>query len=193
MEPSSSSVASPPPQSQTSFDDHINDLNMDLNFPNDPSSAMWDWNDLLDIAVDFPRSVDSVQNNGNVDNGDHPQPQIPPPQPRQAHLQMERVRKRDPRVTRLNFLRENVLRACSELDVQLMEDAEGLPGKKRVRVIRPGPASSALARCQVPRCQVDISKLKGYHKRHRVCLRCAYANTVLLDGVSKRYCQQCGK
>ncbi|KAA8527510.1 hypothetical protein F0562_034775 [Nyssa sinensis] len=48
-------------------------------------------------------------------------------------------------------------------------------------------------RCQVPGCGADISGLKGYHRRHRVCLRCANASDVVLDGQSKRYCQQCGK
>ena len=48
-------------------------------------------------------------------------------------------------------------------------------------------------KCQVPGCEADIRELKGYHRRHRVCLRCAHASAVLLDGVQKRYCQQCGK
>uniref|UniRef100_A0A0A9CW56 SBP-type domain-containing protein n=1 Tax=Arundo donax TaxID=35708 RepID=A0A0A9CW56_ARUDO len=48
-------------------------------------------------------------------------------------------------------------------------------------------------RCQVPGCEADIRELKGYHRRHRVCLRCAHASAVMLDGVQKRYCQQCGK
>nr|1UL5_A Chain A, squamosa promoter binding protein-like 7 [Arabidopsis thaliana] len=51
----------------------------------------------------------------------------------------------------------------------------------------------SVARCQVPDCEADISELKGYHKRHRVCLRCATASFVVLDGENKRYCQQCGK
>ncbi|KAG0488145.1 hypothetical protein HPP92_006956 [Vanilla planifolia] len=42
-------------------------------------------------------------------------------------------------------------------------------------------------------CEADISDLKGYHRRHRVCLRCANASSVNLDGEEKRYCQQCGK
>ncbi|PWA97979.1 SBP-like protein [Artemisia annua] len=45
----------------------------------------------------------------------------------------------------------------------------------------------------VPGCEVDISELKGYHKRHRVCLDCANASNVVIDGIHKRYCQQCAK
>ncbi|KAK9288985.1 hypothetical protein L1049_017456 [Liquidambar formosana] len=76
-----------------------------------------------------------------------------------------------------------------ELDEKL-EEEEGGPGKKRARTAR---ATAGTARCQVPGCEADISELKGYHRRHRVCLRCANATTVVLDGQNKRYCQQCGK
>lgn len=89
-----------------------------------------------------------------------------------------------------NFLAGRIPCACPELDAQLEEES-ALPGKKRPRTVR-GPAG-APARCQVPGCEVDISELKGYHKRHRVCLQCANASTVVLDGEIKRYCQQCGK
>ncbi|KAK6930089.1 SBP domain, partial [Dillenia turbinata] len=75
-----------------------------------------------------------------------------------------------------------------------MEEEEGvLPGKKRTRTVRTTAAIVTRARCQVPDCGADISELKGYHRRHRVCLRCANASAVTLDGESKRYCQQCGK
>ncbi|GJN14225.1 hypothetical protein PR202_gb01020 [Eleusine coracana subsp. coracana] len=56
-----------------------------------------------------------------------------------------------------------------------------------------GRAAAAEMRCQVPGCEADIRELKGYHRRHRVCLRCAHSASVMLDGVQKRYCQQCGK
>jgi hypothetical protein len=84
-----------------------------------------------------------------------------------------------------NFIEGMLPCSCPELD-QKLEDAE-LPKKKRVR------GGSGVARCQVPDCEADISELKGYHKRHRVCLRCATASFVVLDGENKRYCQQCGK
>nr|WPD49292.1 SPL-like protein 7 [Agave tequilana] len=51
----------------------------------------------------------------------------------------------------------------------------------------------AVVRCQVPGCEADIRELKGYHRRHRVCLRCANAPSVVIDGEDRRYCQQCGK
>ncbi|KAJ8493280.1 hypothetical protein OPV22_015001 [Ensete ventricosum] len=63
--------------------------------------------------------------------------------------------------------------------------------RKRARKARATPV--AALRCQVPGCEAGIEDIKGYHRRHRVCLRCACAPCVVLDGQSKRHCQQCGK
>ncbi|CAJ1962281.1 unnamed protein product [Sphenostylis stenocarpa] len=138
----------------------------------DPSS-IWDFSYLLDFNVDEDHTNNSLP--------------LPPPLNDATEIPNDRVRKRDPRLACSNFLAGRVPCACPELDAKL-ED-EGLPGKKRARTAR----ASASARCQVPGCEVDISELKGYHRRHRVCLRCANAATVVLHGEPKRYCQQCGK
>lgn len=165
----------------------------------DPStftSAMWDWGDLLDFAADerLLVSLDSDQNHFSPVPPPPPPPLIstqPPaqsesyPSPDESGSGSDRVRKRDPRLLCSNFLEGMLPCSCPELD-QKMEEAE-LPKKKRVR------GGSGVARCQVPGCEADISELKGYHKRHRVCLRCANAISVVLDGEDKRYCQQCGK
>ncbi|KAK7303179.1 hypothetical protein RJT34_14081 [Clitoria ternatea] len=135
------------------------------------SSSLWDLSYLLDFNLDDVPLNDPL-----------------PPLPLEQPSQYDRVRKRDPRLTCSNFLAGHVPCACPELDAKL-ED-QGLPDKKRPRTTRASPAS---ARCQVPGCEVDISELKGYHRRHRVCLRCANAATVSLHGEAKRYCQQCGK
>ncbi|KAK7412609.1 hypothetical protein VNO78_04104 [Psophocarpus tetragonolobus] len=136
----------------------------------DPSS-IWDFSYLLDF------NLEEEDTNSLLLPLSDP-PEIPP---------NDRVRKRDPRLTCSNFLAGRVPCACPELDAKLEDD--GLPGKKRPRTAR----ASASSRCQVPACQLDISELKGYHRRHRVCLRCANAATVMLHGEPKRYCQQCGK
>ncbi|XP_047957473.1 squamosa promoter-binding-like protein 7 isoform X1 [Salvia hispanica] len=151
----------------------------------DPTaSSLFDWSDFLDF---------------NVDEGLHPAPSLPHSEQEQEQEQaggsdpaQEKpgaVRKRDPRLLCSNFL-ARVPCACPELDAKLAEEERQLPSKKRTRVAR-GP--SGPARCQVPGCEDDISELKGYHKRHRVCLRCANAVSVVIDGEAKRYCQQCGK
>ncbi|OAY55921.1 hypothetical protein MANES_03G189400v8 [Manihot esculenta] len=149
-------------------------------FEDPSSSALWDWGDLLDFTVDdqFPISFDSVDDSTNIEVNHIEATPVP-----------DRVRKRDPRLTCSNFLAGRVPCACPELDEKL-EEEEVVPGKKRARTTR---STAGVARCQVPGCEADISELKGYHKRHRVCLRCANASSVVLDGESKRYCQQCGK
>lgn len=155
----------------------------------DDSLPSFEWSELFDFTIDDQFLV-------NVDNiSDNPPPVNPPPPPGPAPVEApessdHRVRKRDPRLVCENFLAGIVPCACPEMDALMEEEeAEAGPGKKRMRVAR----TPGLARCQVPGCEADISELKGYHRRHRVCLRCANAAAVVLDGDSKRYCQQCGK
>lgn len=169
--------------------------------PSSYSSAMWDWGDLLDFATDerLLVSFDSDQTPFSSIPPPPPPPlPLPPliptqpltesesyPSPEESGSGSDRIRKRDPRLICSNFLEGMLPCSCPELD-QKLEEAE-LPKKKRSR------GGSGVARCQVPGCEVDISELKGYHRRHRVCLRCANASSVVLDGENKRYCQQCGK
>ncbi|XP_010524774.1 PREDICTED: squamosa promoter-binding-like protein 7 isoform X2 [Tarenaya hassleriana] len=155
----------------------------------DPSTfaaSIWEWGDLLDFDVDDRLLV-------SLDSDQPPAAAAPPPRhPTESELYPspgsgeDRVRKRDPRLTCSNFLEGRIPCSCPEID-QRLEDRE-FPTKKRVR-----SGGRGVARCQVPGCEADISELKGYHRRHRVCLRCANASSVVLDGESKRYCQQCGK
>lgn len=143
-------------------------------------------------------------------------PVLPPP-PLRVQGIGRRVRKRDPRLVCPNYLAGRVPCACPEVDEMVaaaeVEDVatEFLAGarKKTKTAARRGKAAAAGGgggvaggtvraaamemKCQVPGCEADIRELKGYHRRHRVCLRCAHASTVMLEGVQKRYCQQCGK
>ncbi|XP_011071504.1 squamosa promoter-binding-like protein 7 [Sesamum indicum] len=150
------------------------------------SSSLFNWSDFLDFNLDENLHISFPQTEPE-------QPGIEESQPSEnSGLEKPgRVRKRDPRLVCSNFLAGRVPCACPELDEKLEEEESALPGKKRSRMLR--ASGGAPARCQVPGCEVDISELKGYHKRHRVCLRCANASAVELDGESKRYCQQCGK
>ncbi|KAJ6904028.1 hypothetical protein NC651_021246 [Populus alba x Populus x berolinensis] len=179
METPSPSPPRPPSASQHGGD-------MEIHHP--PITTDWDWSDLLDFAVEdqIPLSFDTL---GDLTQTiDNPTPEI---ESQQVQLPVpDRVRKRDPRLTCSNFLAGIVPCACPEVDELLREEEATLPGKKRVRVARAG---SSVARCQVPGCETDISELKGYHRRHKVCLRCATATAVVLDEQTKRYCQQCGK
>lgn len=91
--------------------------------------------------------------------------------------------RRDPRLDCPNFRAGRIPCSCPELDE--IEDGKMEDIGKR----RPKTA----ARCQVPSCRSDISQLKGYHQRHRVCLGCANSPKVILHDQPHRYCQQCGK
>lgn len=46
---------------------------------------------------------------------------------------------------------------------------------------------------QVPGCEVDLSTLSGYHRRHRVCHIHLKTPEVQLHGQLARFCQQCGR
>ncbi|GLI61733.1 hypothetical protein VaNZ11_004159 [Volvox africanus] len=47
--------------------------------------------------------------------------------------------------------------------------------------------------CHVPSCNVDLSSLKEYHQRFRICDLHLKAEHVVRDGVLQRFCQQCGR
>ncbi|XP_039048807.1 squamosa promoter-binding-like protein 7 isoform X2 [Hibiscus syriacus] len=179
----------PSPATDTSRAHHSSeDREMDFPFTGaDSASSLWDWGDLLELTTDdyFPISFDDYSLSPSPLEAPAPEPDTVPAS--------DRVRKRDPRMTCSNFIAGRVPCACPEIDAQLEkleEEETGAPGKKRARTGRP---VSGMYRCQVPGCEVDISELKGYHRRHRICLRCANSRTVLIDGETKRYCQQCGK
>ncbi|RZC55305.1 hypothetical protein C5167_014166 [Papaver somniferum] len=154
----------------------------------------WEWNSLLDFNVDDSLNISWSNEFNQIDPS-------PPPEESNSHHNNQtghgsdesdnnRVRKRDPRLTCENFLAGIIPCSCPEVDEKLLlEEEEKQAMKKRSRT---STASSTIC-CQVPGCEVDISELKGYHRRHRVCLSCANASSVFLDGETKRYCQQCGK
>ncbi|XP_015694936.2 squamosa promoter-binding-like protein 13 [Oryza brachyantha] len=48
-------------------------------------------------------------------------------------------------------------------------------------------------RCRVQGCGADLSAAGRYHRRHKVCAEHSRAATVLVDGLSQRFCQQCSR
>eukprot|EP00897_Mesotaenium_endlicherianum_P009463 jgi/Mesen1/8545/ME000484S07938 len=86
-----------------------------------------------------------------------------------------------------NFRAGRVPCACTdgEEEVQLL---------KRPRMQRgDNENGSNNPRCQIAGCTGDLTVLKGYHKRHRVCEEHARVSTIFHDGKVQRYCQQCGR
>ncbi|URE02863.1 Squamosa promoter-binding-like protein [Musa troglodytarum] len=155
--------------------------------------AAFEWGGLLDFAVDHDEDG-SLFPPWTMGASDPPMPPLPSDT---AALPLVRppsaltgegsavARKRDPRLVCSNFLAGRTPCSCPAEK----EDAgtRGAAGGERKRARKARAAPAAACRCQVPRCEADIGELKGYHRRHRVCLRCACASSVDLDGESKRF------
>lgn len=47
--------------------------------------------------------------------------------------------------------------------------------------------------CQINGCKADLSNLREYHRRYKVCELHMLIQTVDIEGVAKRFCQQCGR
>jgi hypothetical protein len=45
----------------------------------------------------------------------------------------------------------------------------------------------------VDNCSADITALKEYHQRYRICEEHLKAQSAIKDGVAQRFCQQCGR
>ncbi|XP_050386590.1 squamosa promoter-binding-like protein 8 [Argentina anserina] len=62
---------------------------------------------------------------------------------------------------------------------------------RRSRPADHGPFNSP--RCQAEGCHTDLSQAKHYHRRHKVCEFHSKASTVIANGVTQRFCQQCSR
>ncbi|KAL6844743.1 hypothetical protein ACP4OV_025402 [Aristida adscensionis] len=56
-----------------------------------------------------------------------------------------------------------------------------------------GPAAAQPPRCQVEGCGVDLSGVKPYYCRHKVCNMHSKAPRVVVAGLEQRFCQQCSR
>lgn len=48
-------------------------------------------------------------------------------------------------------------------------------------------------RCQVEGCNVDLSDVKPYYSRHKVCGVHSKSLNVIVAGLEQRFCQQCSR
>ncbi|KAL6130654.1 hypothetical protein ACLB2K_069033 [Fragaria x ananassa] len=62
---------------------------------------------------------------------------------------------------------------------------------RRSRPADHGPLNSP--RCQAEGCHADLSQAKHYHRRHKVCEFHSKASTVIANGLTQRFCQQCSR
>ncbi|XP_060207918.1 squamosa promoter-binding-like protein 9 [Lycium barbarum] len=48
-------------------------------------------------------------------------------------------------------------------------------------------------KCQVEGCEADLSDVKAYYSRHKVCATHSKSPTVIVAGLEQRFCQQCSR
>ena len=70
--------------------------------------------------------------------------------------------------------------------------ASGGGGRRGRAAGGPSPAP-APARCQVDGCNVDLTDVKPYYCRHKVCKMHSKEPRVVVNGLEQRFCQQCSR
>ncbi|KAK8639625.1 hypothetical protein V6N13_137998 [Hibiscus sabdariffa] len=70
-----------------------------------------------------------------------------------------------------------------------MRNWDGTSGKKT----KLSGGSGNRAACQVEDCGADLSNVKDYHRRHKVCEMHSKASKALVGNVMQRFCQQCSR
>lgn len=55
------------------------------------------------------------------------------------------------------------------------------------------PVSTESPCCQVEGCSLDLSSAKDYHRKHRVCENHSKSPKVVINGLERRFCQQCSR
>lgn len=59
--------------------------------------------------------------------------------------------------------------------------------------IRSPYQNSTTPRCQVEGCNLDLSSVKEYHRKHKVCESHSKSPKVVVGGLERRFCQQCSR
>ncbi|GKV25198.1 hypothetical protein SLEP1_g34668 [Rubroshorea leprosula] len=72
----------------------------------------------------------------------------------------------------------------------ILSSSESSTPHKRVRATG---LNSHTAYCQVYGCNKDLSSLKDYYKRHKVCEIHSKTAKVIVNGMEQRFCQQCSR
>ncbi|CAF1798438.1 squamosa promoter-binding-like protein 1 isoform X1 [Brassica napus] len=81
------------------------------------------------------------------------------------------------------------------LSLKLGENGYDLNGEREGKKTKLGGGSGTNHRsvCQVESCEADLSKVKDYHRRHKVCEMHSKATSALVGGIMQRFCQQCSR
>ncbi|KAJ8439138.1 hypothetical protein Cgig2_027064 [Carnegiea gigantea] len=68
-----------------------------------------------------------------------------------------------------------------------------LPPSCATKKSKPSSLSTEIPRCQVEGCNLDLSSAKDYHRKHRVCENHSKSPKVVINGLERRFCQQCSR
>ena len=68
-----------------------------------------------------------------------------------------------------------------------------LPPGSVAKKSKPSSLSTEIPRCQVEGCNLDLSSAKDYHRKHRVCENHSKSPKVVINGLERRFCQQCSR
>ncbi|WCJ30813.1 squamosa promoter binding protein-like 4 [Euphorbia peplus] len=96
----------------------------------------------------------------------------------------------------LGEVMEEVVEGCEESSGSAVEKkvmAGGGGGKKRGAGAGGGGEGVGMGCCQAEKCVADLSDLKPYYRKHRICENHSKAQIVLVDGNMQRFCQQCSR
>ncbi|KAK8529288.1 hypothetical protein V6N13_102223 [Hibiscus sabdariffa] len=58
---------------------------------------------------------------------------------------------------------------------------------------KPNSQSTHILCCQVEGCNLNLSSAKDYHRKHRVCESHSKSPKVIVNGLERRFCQQCSR
>lgn len=95
---------------------------------------------------------------------------------------------------------EQLIRETDSLNLKLgeqsfpvMERAADKLEDKTWKKFKVSAASCGRAVCQVEDCKADLSNVKDYHRRHKVCEVHSKASRALVGNILQRFCQQCSR
>jgi len=92
----------------------------------------------------------------------------------------------------------NLLPAEEENTTWRIQDWHWDPCKMEAEPVERRPSSSRRPNrgpvvCQVDGCGADLSSLKEYHQRYKICEYHLKVSSIVKDGAQQRFCQQCGR
>ncbi|KAL2903690.1 Squamosa promoter-binding-like protein 12 [Bienertia sinuspersici] len=68
-----------------------------------------------------------------------------------------------------------------------------LPPDSVAKKSKSASVNTEIPRCQVEGCNLDLSSAKDYHRKHRVCENHSKSPKVVINGLERRFCQQCSR